>query len=636
PDDWNSYVTYLESYLHLLSESDKNENGSSSDSVNLDEAREFLYSLQKSVIESSDIKRGPFLAELKLEKSVVEKLKDCKPAKEIDTLIVDYFLRFGSKACCFEDLQPYLKEIHIDSAKKIIEKFKATIDESGDDDKSKIQNVKKNVNIHKFERYLNLLVEYNEVESTQYVNKLWRSYKGSLQYGTKLLEAENQHGDDFILLCSHVLIDLYKKSGKSSYIFQAIFLLEAAMKKSNYNFQFKLILIRLYQTIGVFDRPSELYKSMDIKHIQLDTMSHYIVSRSFSSGFFDESTQACYDTTPIYRSNELETPEMIVQAFKFTTFSKIQEFVALRKELENSLQKALVDREMVRLEILIASKTNKQVIEYFQDLDVSDFSYDDGFCTNLRDNRDFVSMPNYNPDSKPTMEEITRVSPKLDKLWLKLFSIIPRILKCIHVEQNADNVKQLVEELEKVLTEEINGDHNIMEQEMQLGNVIVKLGRLFITVKEIQNGQKELVSAIKASEPVDNSHIKVYDIKWLLFHQLTSFLETCNYSLIGIGALNETINVKNKKSGLRALAQKLQNMSLTIKNHLIYLKKQLICLKELFKNEEDCDKILLYIKSEPHVEFCDEEENVPFIKEILEKVKTNWKDNFHNMIKEIE
>ncbi|CAG8694875.1 473_t:CDS:10, partial [Cetraspora pellucida] len=441
PDDWNSYFTYLESYLHLLSEPNKSENGSSSVPANLDEVREFLYSLQKSVIESSEIKRGPFLAELKLEKYIDEKLKDCKPAKEIDTLVADYFLRFGSKACCFEDLQLYLKEIHIDSAKKIIDKFKATIDGS-DDDKSKIQNIQKNVNIHKFERYLNLLVEYNEGESIQYVNKLWQSYKDSLQY----------------------------------------------------------------------------------------------VSRSFSSGFFEESTQACYDTLPIYRSNELETPEMIVQAFKYMTYSKIQEFVALRKELENSLQKALVYREMIRLEISIASKTNKQIIEYLQDLEVSDLSYEDGFCTNLRDNRDFISMPNYNPDSKPTMEEITRVSPKLDKPWLKMFSIIPRILKCIHVEQNTDNINLLVEELEKVLTQETNNKHNIMEQEMQLGNVIAKLGRLVMAVKEIQNGQKEFVqnfelvaeelsNAIKASEPIDNSQIKLYDVKWMLFHQLTSFFE---------------------------------------------------------------------------------------------------------------
>ncbi|CAG8603409.1 2529_t:CDS:10, partial [Scutellospora calospora] len=514
PDDWNCYFTYLESYLHLLSEPNVTENGCSPASVNLDEAREFLYSLQKSVIESPEIKRGPFLAELKLEKNIVEKLKDCKPAKEIDTLVVDYFLRFGSKACCFEDLQPYLKEIPIDSTKKIIEKFKATIDESSDN-KSNIRNIQKNINIHKFERYLNLLVEYNEVESIQYVNKLWNSYKDSLKYGTKLMDTENQYGDEFVVLCSHVLIDLYKKVGKSSYIFQAICLLEAAMAKSNYNFQFKLLLIRLYQSIGIFDRPLELYKSMDIKHVQLDTMSHYIVSRSFSTGFFEESIQTCYDTLPIYRSNDLETPEMIVHAFKYTTFSKIQEFVALRRELENSLQKTLVCRELMRLEIWVASKTNKQVMEYLQDLEISDLLYDDDFCSNLRDNRDFISMPNFNSDSIPTMEEITKVSPKLD---------------------NADNVKQMVEELEKILIEENNDNHYIMEQELQLGNVIVKLGHLFIAVKEIQNGQKEslqnfglvieeLVNVIKVSEPIENSQIKSHDIKWLLFHQFTSFLE---------------------------------------------------------------------------------------------------------------
>ncbi|CAG8810911.1 14622_t:CDS:2, partial [Racocetra persica] len=148
---------------------------------------------------------------------------------------------------------------------------------------------------------------------------------------------------------------------------------------------------------------------------------------------------------------------------------------------------------------------------------------------------------------------------------------------------------------------------------------------------------EELINTIKASEPIDNSQIKLYDIKWMLFHHLTSFFEICNYALIGFGLLNETLSVKHKKSGLRALAQKVQNMSLTIKNHLTSLKKQLSCLKELFKNDvEDSDQILLYIKSEPHVEFCDEEESIPLIREILGKIKTNWQNNILNMIKEIE
>jgi len=31
--------------------------------------------------------------------------------------------------------------------------------------------------------------------------------------GTELLDTENQYGDDFVILASHVLIDLYIKKG---------------------------------------------------------------------------------------------------------------------------------------------------------------------------------------------------------------------------------------------------------------------------------------------------------------------------------------------------------------------------------------------------------------------------------------
>ncbi|CAG8525766.1 9843_t:CDS:2, partial [Scutellospora calospora] len=111
----------------------------------------------------------------------------------------------------------------------------------------------------------------------------------------------------------------------------------------------------------------------------------------------------------------------------------------------------------------------------------------------------------------------------------------------------------------------------------------------------------------------------------------------CNYVLVGIWIINETLSVKNKKSGLRPLAQKLQTVTLAIKNHLICLKDQLTRLKDLFKDDvENSDTILLCIKSEPHVEFCNDEENIPFIKVILDKIKTNWKNSILNLIKEIE
>src|SRR6266498_3753786 len=89
--------------------------------------------------------------------------------------------------------------------------------------------------------------------------------------GKDLPETEKQYGDDFVILASHILIDLYLKyrkyfifndfngNGNDNdvyyifnnlhlfsliekviYLIQAIFLLESALEKSKNNFQFKL------------------------------------------------------------------------------------------------------------------------------------------------------------------------------------------------------------------------------------------------------------------------------------------------------------------------------------------------------------------------------------------------------------
>lgn len=101
--------------------------------LNLDDAREFLYSLQNKESQSND--RGPFLAELELEKRVVSSKKEIKPAKEIETLVIEYARKFGEKSSCFEDLKPYLKDFSLETSKKFIEEFKASIDNNCEDEK---------------------------------------------------------------------------------------------------------------------------------------------------------------------------------------------------------------------------------------------------------------------------------------------------------------------------------------------------------------------------------------------------------------------------------------------------------------------------------------------------------------------
>ncbi|CAG8432922.1 6068_t:CDS:10 [Diversispora eburnea] len=404
-------------------------------------------------------------------------------------------LIFGSKSCCFEDLQQYLKGIPLDLAKKIIEEFKSTINLLDDDKKSKITNIQKNVNIYKFERFLGLLEELSENEMLSYVNNLINLYKDALQYGKELLETEYQYGDDFIIIGSQILFDLYKKT---------------------------------------------------------------------------DATQACYDSLPIYRSNEIE----------------IQDFIEFQNELENSLQKVFIDREIIRLEFLNASKVAKNGITYLEELDVADLKYDDEYCENRRDNRDFAVLSNFNPINKPKFEEIIRVSPKLDLNWLKLFTLIPLILKNICVTKDIEVINSLTESLEKLLSQDY-------QKEKRLGDVIIKSSQLYLIIKEVQSGNKEsiskidaamdnLINSLKVAEPEDISNHAIQELSWIHFHKFSLFLES----------------------------QNIQNLNLTVKKHLQYLKKQLDIFKSIVEGEKSAPRIFEYIKSGSHIDFCSDEKTI--------------------------
>ena len=55
-------------------------------------------------------------------------------------------------------------------------------------------------------------------------------------------------------------------------MWQALTLLEEGLTHSPSNAQFKLLLVRIYCTLGAFEPVVDLYSSLDAKHIQHDTI----------------------------------------------------------------------------------------------------------------------------------------------------------------------------------------------------------------------------------------------------------------------------------------------------------------------------------------------------------------------------
>lgn len=108
----------------------------------------------------------------------------------------------------------------------------------------------KTVNIKKIERYLDFQTDLDLKTGLSVVNELWKLYQDALPLGENLEKTESQYGDDFVLLASHILLDLYKQHNQPSLIIQAICMLENALLKSIYNFHIKLTLVRLYFILG--------------------------------------------------------------------------------------------------------------------------------------------------------------------------------------------------------------------------------------------------------------------------------------------------------------------------------------------------------------------------------------------------
>ncbi|CAG8443083.1 820_t:CDS:10 [Ambispora leptoticha] len=632
PDDWKSYLTYFDSLFHINGDNSSSTDGDSSSLIgkNFDEARELIKSLQEKESKMDTPMRGPYLAELEFDRRV--SLHNKGALDEVSTShIVDYFRRFASKTCCFEDLQPYLQGFSSERAKKLIDEFNATIDYSQTDDKAKIKNIYKQINLHKVERYFGLTANFDSEETINYANKLWKLYQDSLQYGIDLVDTEDHYGDEFIILGCHALIDEYKK--------KAILLLETALLKSKHNFQLQLLLIRLYQILGVYLRPIEIYKTMDIKHIQLDTMSHYIVTRSSSLAFYKEALQSCKDTLPIYRSNVLETPEMIVHAYKYGTYSKVKEFIEFRRELDNSLQRVLSNRESIRLEIIAASQNAKEITDYLNEMDISDLHYNEKFCESLRDNRDFEVMVNFNPSEKPSIEELTRSSPKLDNIWIKLFTIIPHILKNICFDKAADEISNLVADLEKLVGEK--EAPSLTAEEKQLGKIVIKLGFLYIAIKEgnldqisTAIGQFKLVLDEAYANVI--SEVKLLEFSWSVINRLAIFLEITSYTVIGIKTMKKLLGTKGKKSGQRELSNTLQTVNVSLKEKLLEIKNHLNALKEKVKLEEVLGVLLPSLKSIPNLEFCLLEEKEQFMRHTISRLSSSWIKSIENLAKEFD
>ncbi|CAN0335730.1 unnamed protein product [Pylaiella littoralis] len=233
-----------------------------------------------------------------------------------------------------------------------------------------------------------------EVRYREVVRELTTQYRATLHLnlGSEGGQREVQHGDELVLLAAQTLLRLCKlydgagsatpggdavedvggdQSGKvKGYLgrVEVACLLEASMSCSPYNQHLKILAIDVYRQLGSFARGLTIFGELDVKQIQMDTLSYLVLGPSHSHGLFGEVQGQCRGIAAVHRSCKNDTAEHVARAFDRGNYSKGAEVDRFQREkLELSLQLAMAKAEKVTMGIILDHQSYASAARFLQE-----------------------------------------------------------------------------------------------------------------------------------------------------------------------------------------------------------------------------------------------------------------------------
>ncbi|XP_041504311.1 N-alpha-acetyltransferase 25, NatB auxiliary subunit isoform X2 [Microtus oregoni] len=490
-DDWQFYLTYFDSVFRLIEEAwtPPAEGEHSLEGEVHCSAEDAVKFIEDRIMEASQNARhvrGPHLAKLELIRRL--RSQGCNDEYKLgdpEELMFQYFKKFGDKPCCFTDLKVFVDLLPAAQCTQFINQLLGVVPLSTPtEDKlalpGDIRALQQHLCVVQLTRLLGLYHIMDKNQKLGVVRELMLRYQHGLEFGRSCLKTELQFSDYYCLLAVHVLTDIWREAGEETAVWQALTLLEEGLTHSPSNAQFKLLLVRIYCMLGAFEPVVDLYSSLDAKHIQHDTIGYLLTRYAASLGQYAAASQSCNFALRFFHSNQKDTSEYIIQAYKYGAFEKIPEFIAFRNRLNNSLHFAQVRTERMLLDLLLEANISTSLAESIKSMNLRP-EEDDVPWEDLRDNRDLDVFFSWDPKDRNVSEEHKKLSLEEETMWLRIRTLTLRLISGL------PNLTHPVEPKNSEKTSEngVSSRIDILRLLLQQLEVAVETGKRFIE-KEIQ------------------------------------------------------------------------------------------------------------------------------------------------------
>ncbi|KAE8635295.1 hypothetical protein XENTR_v10002573 [Xenopus tropicalis] len=436
-DDWQFYLSYFDSVFHLIDEAwTPPTEGQMSLEGDLDhsivQAVKFVEDQIENESNSQRQLRGPHLAKLELIRRLRKRgCNDEYKLGEPEDLMYQYFIKFGDKPCCLTDLKVFVDLLSASQHTSFINRLLGSLplNRAAESEIALPEDTKalqRHLCVVQLMRLLGIYHKMDKLEKQDAVREMTERYRHGLQFGKSCLKTELQFSDYYCLLGAHMLLDLWS-NGEEWAVWHCLTLLEEGLNNSPSNAQFKLLLIRIYCSLGAFEPAMDLYSSLDAKHIQHDTIGYLLTRFAGPLGQYTSASQACNAALRFFHSNQKDTSEYIIQAYKYGAFEKIPEFIAFRNRLNNSLHFAQVRTERMLLDLLLEADVSSSLEESIKSMSLSP-EEDDIPWKDLRDNRDLTALFNWDPKDRDISEDHRKLSLEEESIWLRIRSLTLRLV----------------------------------------------------------------------------------------------------------------------------------------------------------------------------------------------------------------
>ncbi|KAL2899246.1 N-terminal acetyltransferase B complex auxiliary subunit NAA25 [Bienertia sinuspersici] len=362
----------------------------------IQDASSFVSKLETEA--SGDPKRSLSLAYLEIERRKL--LHGFGDREKLIDALVQYFTRFGYLACFCSDVEVFLDILTPAEKINLLEKLKECL---GTMSMVPAKSLGQAISLQKIQWQIGTIYKLPDAELESLAVMMVNLYCQNLPLSKDLDPQESMHGEELLCMVSNILVQLYWRTGNLGYLLETVVMLELGLNIKRFVSQYKILLLHLYSHLGALPVAYEWYRTLDVKNILLESVSHQILPQMLVSPLWEDLNDLLKDYLKFMDDYLRESADLTFLAYRHRNYSKVIEFVQFKERLQHSNQYlvARVESAILRLKekannieeeegVFECLKSGTQILELSSDTS----------CNSLTFNEDMQLRPWWTPTPK--------------------------------------------------------------------------------------------------------------------------------------------------------------------------------------------------------------------------------------------